>query len=46
LTLRDTVSLTARARRLLGWGAASVDVRPLFFGDALLPQFSQSIEGC
>lgn len=45
LTLRDTVSLTARARRLLGWGAASVDVRPLFFGDALLPQFSRSIGG-
>src|SRR5205809_495298 len=46
LHLRDTVDLTARARRLLGWGAASVDVRPLFFGDTPLPHFAGAARGC
>ena len=46
LDLRDTVSLTGRARRLLGWGATSIDIRPLFFGDILLPHFAAAVSGC
>ena len=43
--LRRTVSLMTRARRLLGWGAASIDVRPLFFGDDVLPQMTEAVSG-
>lgn len=46
MSLRDTVSLTARARRLLGWGAVSIDIRPLFFGETTLPHFAGAVSGC
>ena len=44
--LQRTVDLMTRARRVLGWGAKSIDVRPLFFGEAVLPQLAGAINGC
>jgi glutamate-1-semialdehyde 2,1-aminomutase len=46
LDLHRTVDLMTRARRLLGWGAKSIDIRPLFFGEAVLPQLAAAIGGC
>lgn len=46
MDLTRTVDLSIRARRVLGWGATSLDVRPLLFGDAVLPHFAGAISGC
>jgi glutamate-1-semialdehyde aminotransferase len=46
MDLTRTVDLMTRARRVLGWGARSIDVRPLFFGEAVLPQLADTIGGC
>lgn len=46
MNLRDTVSLAVRARRLLGWGAASIAIRASFFGDTPLPHFAATASGC